>query len=335
MTSPLSPMRVAIAGASSLRARELAAVLEERSFPTADVRLLDDEVVEGTLTEAVGEPVVIQGMDDDSFESVRFAFFAGLPTLTEVHWRQAQRAGATVIDLTGALQKPAGAAPWIPALRSHLPAPRNSAGKIFSAPSSPAIVGCTLVAALREFRPRMAITFFQSVSERGQSGVEELEAQTVNLLSLKPFPTDVYDAQVAFNLLSSYGENSKARLSDARSQLAAEICDYLDGRLPAPAVQLIQAPVFYGSAFSAFVEFAAPQDATALERALAAAGVKLATSANESPSNVSVAGESGISLGAALPDANVANAYWLWGAADNMRLAASNAVSIAETLIAS
>ena len=58
MNSLTNAFRIAIAGASSLRAKELATVLEERSFPATDVRLLDDEVIEGTLTEAGGEPVV-------------------------------------------------------------------------------------------------------------------------------------------------------------------------------------------------------------------------------------------------------------------------------------
>jgi aspartate-semialdehyde dehydrogenase len=52
------------------------------------------------------------------------------------------------------------------------------------------------------------------------------------------------------------------------------------------------------------------------------------------PSNVSVVGEADIHVGRIEPDPSVANAVWIWGVADNLRLAAVNAVRIAEALVA-
>jgi len=48
-----------IAGASSLLGAELKSLLEESRFAGGDFRLVDEEVVAGTLTEAGGEPAVI------------------------------------------------------------------------------------------------------------------------------------------------------------------------------------------------------------------------------------------------------------------------------------
>jgi aspartate-semialdehyde dehydrogenase len=335
MYSPPNRFRVAIAGAGSLRGKELAAVLEDSSLAGSEMRLLDDEVLEGTLTEAGGEPAVIHGMDEESFEGVRFAFFAGAAALTRTHWRQAMHAGATVIDLSGALRSE-GAVPWIPALRTSLPPPSPATGKLFHSPPAATIIACTLASALRELPVRrLAVVFFQPVSERGQSGIDELESQTVNLLSLKPFPQEVFDAQVAFNLLDRYGEESKVRLNDLCADMAGQAAQYLAGRAPAPAIQLIQVPAFYGYTFTAFLELTSAKSPGDIARAVEAAGAKVATSETGSPSNVSVAGEAQIALGPVHPDANVPASYWLWGAADNMRIAAANAVSIAETLTAS
>jgi aspartate-semialdehyde dehydrogenase len=71
-----------------------------------------------------------------------------------------------------------------------------------------------------------------------------------------------------------------------------------------------------------------------LEKALAAVGVRVETGGT-SPSNVSVAGESHIHVAHVEADPSVAHGWWLWGAADNVRLAAANALRIAEKLIAS
>src|SRR5579862_26286 len=97
------PLRIAIAGAASLRGRDLTRWLEESGFPAGEIRLLDEEFAAGTLTELGGEPAVIQTVDETSFDRMRFVFFAGTPQFAARHGAAAQRAGAAVIDLTGGL----------------------------------------------------------------------------------------------------------------------------------------------------------------------------------------------------------------------------------------
>src|SRR6266436_1792942 len=88
-------VRVAIAGAASLRGKELKIFLEESNFPASEIRLLDEEIVAGTLTEAGGEPAVIETVDEDSFEHVRFAFFTGSPGFSVRHGVEARRAACS------------------------------------------------------------------------------------------------------------------------------------------------------------------------------------------------------------------------------------------------
>ncbi|MGH9814504.1 MAG: Asd/ArgC dimerization domain-containing protein [Candidatus Acidiferrales bacterium] len=329
-------LRIAIAGAASLCGKEVVSVIEGSGFPPTDLRLLDDEAAEGVLTETGGEPGVIQCVDKDSFARVRFAFFTGSPAFTLRHWRQAAEAGATVIDLSGALRTEPGFISWIPALRTALATPRLAAGKLYHSPSAAGIIASTIAAGVREMGvTRLAIVLFQPVSERGQAGIEELEKQTVNLLSLQPLTQDLYGAQIAFNLLGSYGSEGMETLAGVKAEIAASVAAYLEGRARLPAIQVVQAPVFHGYAFSAFAEFDGPREPTELEAALEAAGVKIAARAAEVPNNVSVAGEDQIVVGRIERDANFPASLWMWGAADNLRLAAANAVSIAETLLAS
>ncbi len=336
MSLPSNYCRVAIVGASSLRGRDLNSALEERGFPSTDVRLLDDEVVDGTLTEAGGEPVVIQGMDEDSFDGVRFAFFAGSSDLTERHWQQAARAGATVIDLGGPLAAEPSAVAWIPALRKLLPPVQPVNGKLFYAPPAAAVIACAMAVAMKELAPRrLAITFFQPVSEQGQDGIDELESQTVSLLSMKPCETRVFDAQVAFNLLASYGADSQCKLASAAEQTSKDVRQVLAGRVETPALHFVHAPVFYAYAFSMFAELDGVKETGDVDRAIEGTGLRVATNPEDSPNNVSIAGESVIRLGPAARDRSVKNGFWIWGAADNLRLASANAISIAETLLAS
>ena len=337
--------RVAIVGASSLLGKELKQVLEDRRFPSSEIVLLDESVMAGTLTEAGGEPTFIRALDEDSFEGAQFAFFAGNASDAERNWTVAQKSGATVIDITGALAAPAGATAdvisWIPSLAATLPPLPGKIGNVsatraaYASPSAPAIIACTLAAALKAFETqRISVLLFPPVSERGPAGIEELESQTASLLSFRQIAQPVFDAQVAFNLLASYGEGSATTLRDMRNAIAGEVARYLAGRAPVPAIQLVQAPVFYGYAFAAYAEFASPAPTAQIEAALAGLGAKVAAPDEMPPTNVSVAGESEIQLAKIETDPNVSNGVWIWGVADNLRLAATNAVQIAEEVIA-
>jgi len=339
MSAVSSSCKVAITGASSLLGREVKQVLEDRRFPASEIALFeDDAAVVGTLTAAAGEAAIIRALDGESFRGVRFVFLAGGVEAAARDAIAAAGAGASVIDLTQSGPAVADSRPRIPSIESILPAPVATTAKhaITRAPSSPAIIACAVCAALQAFAPiRVAFTLFPPVSEHGPAGVEELENQTAQLLSLRPLSRSVFDAQVAFNLLSRYGTESPRTLEETRACIAQDISGYLAGRILLPAFQLIQAPVFYGYAFSAFAEFpqAAPAP-NALRKALTSTGIAVSKTDSDAPDVVSFAGESAIQMTRPVADTNIPDALWLWGGADNVRLAATNAVSIAEALLA-
>jgi aspartate-semialdehyde dehydrogenase len=334
-------VRVAIAGAASLRGKELKIFLEESNFPAGEIRLLDEEIVAGTLAEAGGEPAVIETLDEDSFERVRFAFFTGSAGFSVRHGGEAGRAGATVIDLSGGLSIESGARLWIPALDAVLASPETKGAlgephRLFLAPSAPADVAVSLSAALVPMGlERLTLTIFQPVSERGREGVEELESQVVKLLSFEPIPQKVFDAQVGFNLLRAYGEESSENLGDIRARIAGEVRNYLAGRVAMPAISLVQAPVFYSHSFMAYAEFKSVPVVKDLVAQLKHAGLKVAAADDPAPDNVNVAGEARPVVGQPEPDLGIETGVWLWGAADNLRVPAATAVAIAEKLLAS
>jgi aspartate-semialdehyde dehydrogenase len=334
-------VRVAIAGAASLRGKELKEVLEDSNFPASEIRLLDEEVVAGTLTEAGGEPAVIETVDEDSFERVRFAFFTGSTGFSARHGSEARRAGSTVIDLSGGLSVESGAQLWIPALDAVFAPPDGKPApgeprSLFLAPSAPADVAISISAALAPMGlNRLVLTIFQPVSECGREGVEELESQVVKLLSFEPIPQSVFDAQVGFNMVSVYGEESSEKLGDVRAGIVGEVRGYLAGRVPIPAIALVQAPVFYSHAFTAYAEFNTPPAANDVVAQLNRAGLKVAAADDPAPNNVNVTGEARPIVGQPERDPGIETGVWLWGAADNLRVPAASAVAIAEKLLAS
>lgn len=327
-----------IVGATSLRGKELVTLLEER-FPSADLKLLDEEIAAGLLIEAAGEPAIVQSVEKESFEGARIVFFAGKADFAARHASDALRDASAVIDLSGGLRARPEARPWIPSLDAILPPPISPEGrgsKAYLSPTAPVIISCALAAGLRKWSPTgTSIVFLQPVSERGQEGIEELERQTVSLLSFQPIAKHVFDTQVAFNVVNGYGEASSERLSDSRTALARDVATYLGSRIPIPGIQVLQAPVFHAHSFSAFAELKGSPDVFAIDAEMAAAGFQIASTGEVAPSAIAAAGEAKPLLAHAERDPNHASGYWFWGAADNLRVTAENAVAIAESILSS
>src|SRR5262249_51490460 len=232
--------------------------------------------------------------------------------------------------LSGAATMESSATIWFSNLELLRPAESLSSQKLFAIPSAAAMAGASLSLALAKFRLECAsMVALQPVSECGRKGIEELEQQTSQLLSFQSVGKPIFDTQVGFNLLDRFGPESTEKLSVARERLRREISATLGASAKIPAIQLLHAPVFYGTAFT----FAARLAGTVEQLTAAVKAAGLFVSADSAPSNISAAGESLIQLAAPATDSSDPNLWWFWGAADNIRLPAFNAVKLAEKLL--
>lgn len=325
--------RIVIAGASSLLGGELKTLLEESSFSDWDFRLVDEELAAGTLTEAGGEPAVIQLVEEDTFEKARLIFFTGSQKFTRANLDLAMRNPGKILDLSGALAGHAETTAWFSGMEK-LQQPQPSGRRLFFIPSAAgeAIAQLSLALQAWDCGPTMVVCL-QSVSEAGKAGIEELETQTGQLLSFQSVGKALFDSQIAFNLLDRYGPASLHRLEDAADRIRREVACCLGASRLLPSVQVIHAPVFYGMVFTAFAELGSTANAESLGERCKKAGFAV-SDAEDAPSNVSAAGKTFMQLAPPRADPARPGGWWFWGAADNIRLPAWNAVKLAEKLVA-
>jgi len=187
-----------------------------------------------------------------------------------------------------------------------------------------ALVGARLRAALPVMS--LAATVMEPASEHGPLAMDELHQQTVNLLSFQPLPKEQYDAQVSFNLLPALGEAAKIQLSKTEARIFGHYGLLSGGRLPELMLQLVHAPVFHGYTASVLVEFAEAATVLEVEKALSGDHVDLVLAESDPPSNLSAAGQENILI--RVTEAGP-NRFWLWLAADNLKLAALNGIACA------
>jgi aspartate-semialdehyde dehydrogenase len=344
---------IAVMGASSLLGKELLNVLEEHHFPFSHlVTFADDEdelelpildLREGPKTSVLDENVTASEFD--------FAFIAArarqIPSFLDPAQTSDQgRPACLVIDLrTAAPGEEAAESPIplprkvvsVPFLDRCFPAGRTEAGgasRVYvSARPATIVISSLLLRLAARFPLKSAVAhIFASVSEIGSHGIEELQKQTVNLLSFQKIPRKVFGAQLAFNLLSRPGGTAGSELLALENRLREQLKEYLQGRVPLPALRLFQVPVFYSLAVSLFIETGQPVTAEKAGEALQGERVQMRRRSQDSPTQVEVAGSDKILVDSVTADPDHPTGLWIWAVADNLRLAALNAVEVAQSL---
>ena len=332
---------MALVGASSLKGKEIKTALEEQDFPIHRLVLLDADETAGQLTEFAEEPAIIQSIHPDQFANIAVVFFACSANFTEQYWQVAQEAGCEIVDSSYFLETCPQAEVRAPLLEepqgvsgADRGAPKQQGSIAVAAhPAAIAVAGIVQRLCFHYKIARVVATIYEPASERGQAGVDELHRQTLNLLSFQELPKAVFDAQVAFNLLWGYGERTRPTLRQTQARIQEHIRRLLGENHLQPALRLLQVPVFYGYSFCCFVDFEAPLPNEGVEQVLSRKPFAFCRDPGDLPNAVEVAGSGEIILGPVERDPTCQSGYWVWGAMDNLRLTAVNAVELARDLV--
>jgi aspartate-semialdehyde dehydrogenase len=143
----------------------------------------------------------------------------------------------------------------------------------------------------------------------------------------------VFGTQVAFNVVPSYGEGIEPTMASIEDRVLRHYLAITNKHAPVPSLMLLQVPVFHAHAFSIYIELESPATLNEFEAALAGEHVEFVHQQPSEPSNLNAAGEQDIQI-AVRQDAHSETGFWIWVAADNLRIAASLAVESAEDMAA-
>jgi aspartate-semialdehyde dehydrogenase len=327
--------KIALVGSETLLGREVRDIVAAAGLPIS-LRLIATEKEDaGVLTRLGDEPAIVEELTAAGLVGVDALILAGPP---ESGRKALELAGAApAIDLTGVAEDRPDArlrAPLVEEVADEEP------GGVHVVAHPAAIAIAMLLRRLHAYDPlrRVVAQIFAPASERGSAGIDELQQQTVALLSFKNLPKAVYDQQAAFNLLAKYGEEAPAPLEDVELRIERHLATLLalpgDGEgAPMPSLRVVQAPVFHGYTVSLWVEFESNPGARAVEEALESALVEVRDASAEPPTIVGQAGLGGVAVGAIEADRNDPEACWIWLVADNIRLQAENAVALAHRIV--
>ena len=323
--------RVAVIGATGTLGSDLVDVLAEREYPVAE---LIPVATEGSL----GEEVDLQGASravltgDVPLRGVDVVFLC-LPAEAAAPWiKQALEAKVPCIDLSGSL----AGRDDVPVVAADLLASSDALRHpLVSGPPGPALALALALAPLHaRFGLRRVLgTVLESTSSAGREGIRSLEAEVVALFNHEELPeSTVFAGPIAFDCVPElehppdlYGPG------DGEASLVAVLHRLLGEAVPTSLTR-VRVPTFAGLGASLALETrdpAAPE--LVRDLLLKAAAVELWDPDAAGPSTRDAVSRASVLVGRVRRDPSApGGGLLLWISADPVRLAASNAVRIAE-----
>jgi aspartate-semialdehyde dehydrogenase len=330
---PKRALRVAVAGATGTLGGELLSVLDARRFPLGELVPLATQRSAGDAIEFRGE-VYDVSTDAAQLRGVDLAFLC-TPAVGSLELaRRALHECVPCIDLSGCLSSSAD----VPLLAADLdPTAEALLQPVLSSPASPALAWAIVLRPLDRAAGlrRVIATSVHSASSGGRLGIESLSSETIALFNQQdpPEPT-VFGHPVAFDCVPSIGDVEPGGSTSFESALVRDLQRMLGSHVGIAATAL-RVPTFSGDGAALALEFElalAPDEARS---ALAKApGVELWEGATTGPATRATTGRDCVLVGRLRADPTRERGLVLWLAADSVRLAAMNAVKLAEARLA-
>jgi aspartate-semialdehyde dehydrogenase len=323
-------LRVAVIGATGTLGSDLLSVLEARRFPLAELIPVATERSMGKAVDFYEQSIPVEtGLL--SLRGLDLVFLC-VPGSEALEWvRGALHAETPCIDLSGVVE---GAAE-VPLLVANLrPDPVDLAQPVIATPAGSTLAWSLVLEPIQRSvgLRRVVGTAFEAVSSAGSAGIESLQAEAIALFGQRevPEPT-VFPRGIAFNCIPMVGEPGKGVETEAEEALLRGLRRLLGAELPV-AVTAVRVPTFSGAGASVAVETAEEFSAAELSELLAKSpGVALPDDAMASPTLREAAESEVVLVGRIRSDPSCERGLLFWLAADPVRLAASNAVRLAET----
>ena len=329
---------VAVVGATGAVGETMIAILEERNFPVGKLYALASERSAGKRIPFKGESILVEDLANFDFSKVQIGLFSPGAAVSAEYAPKAAALGCVVIDNTSQFRYDDDIPLVVPEVNPEKVADYKNRGII-------ANPNCSTIQMLVALKPiydavgitRINVATYQAVSGTGKEAIEELAAQTANLLNAKPINPVVYPKQIAFNVLPQIDVFMDNGYTKEEMKMVWETRKILGDEAILVNPTAVRVPVFFGHSEAVHIETKRKISAEQVRQLLASApGITVLdervnggypTAVTES------AGQDDVYVGRIREDISCELGINLWVVADNVRKgAALNSVQIAEVL---
>ena len=325
--------RIALVGATGAVGKVFLGILEEGRFPVGEVRLCASERSVGKEVALNGHRLTVEAPSPELFSEVDIVFIAAGSGISRELAPMAAGAGAFVVDKSSAFRMDPDVPLVVPEVNGDDLEGHNG---IVSVPNCSTTQLVMVLKPLNDAVPisRVVVDTYQSVSGTGAAAMEELTAQSGQVLGGDEASPSVYPHRIAFNLLpqiESFLPNGYTQEEMKMTNETRKIMHLPDLPISATCVRV---PVMVAHAEAAHIEFEQSMSPGEAREVLdAAPGITVLDDPASSvyPMPVDAEGKDDVFVGRIRQDVSTTNGIALWLVSDNLRKgAATNAIQIAE-----
>jgi aspartate-semialdehyde dehydrogenase len=330
---------VAVVGATGTVGEAMLEILEQRGFPVEQVYALASERSAGKVVSFRGEDVRVQDLAGFDFSRARIGLFSAGASVSAEYAPKAAAAGCVVVDNTSQFRYEPDIPLVVPEVNLHTLEQYQARGIV----ANPNCSTIQMVVALKPIYDaagieRINVATYQAVSGTGKEAIEELAAQSAQLLNGRPIEAKVYPKQIAFNVLPHIDVFMENGYTKEEMKMVWETRKIMGDDHIMVNPTTVRVPVFYGHAEAVHVETREKISAAqVLDLLRGAPGVQVVDERRSGgyPTPVTeAAGKDPVYVGRIREDISHPRGVDLWIVADNVRKgAALNSIQIAERLV--
>ena len=329
---------VAIAGVTGAVGTEFIATMDKRAFRVGRLKALASARSAGNTIDFRGQKVVIEELDENSFDGVDIALFSAGGGISRKFAPIAVKAGAVVVDNSSAFRMD----PNVP-----LVIPEINANRIAEHKGIIANPNCAAITALVPLWPihqrnrikRVILSTYQAASGAGAAAMEELLESTRASLNGQAYAPKVMPHPYAFNLFNhNTAVDPATGYNDEETKVIMETRKIFEDDRIAVGVTCVRVPVLRAHCESITFECEDPISEDEVRAILSnAPGVKIVDDRvkNHFPMPIDASGQDDVLVGRIRRDLSDASGHSIamFVAADQLlKGAALNAIQIAELL---
>ncbi len=342
----MSDCTIAIVGSTGAVGQEFLALLAERSFPHAELRLLASARSAGKTETFNGKTLTVQELTESSFQGVDIALFSAGGSISKAYAPIAVNAGAVVIDNSSAFRMTEGVPLIVPEVNpEHMADVKLGTGSIIANPNCSTIIMLMAVTPIHRAVgvKRIVASTYQAASGAGAAAMEELLQQTREVVDPAgdgtAKTTDIFGFQYALNLFSHNSPMQPNGYNQEEMKMVHETHKMWGSSDTAITTTCIRVPVMRAHAESINLTLDRPlTESQARELIANAPGVSLLDDRDQNrfPTPLDASGKDDVLVGRIRRDISQPDGHGLdlFVCGDQIRKgAALNAVQIAEQLI--
>lgn len=334
----MSKYNVVVVGAGAVGI-EMLRVLRQRNFPVAQLKVLarsDRDITVDGQTYHV-EPITAQ-----SFDGMQIALFAGTEGekgAAVTFADEAVKRGCIVIDNGADFRMEKDVPLVVPEVNGKDVKMAKKGRGIIANPNCSTIQMVVALAPIHKMSKikRVIVSTYQAASGAGSKAVDELFAQTKDVLDGKPAVPQALSKRIAFNIFPHIGSFAENDFTSEEWKMILETQKIMHDDKIKVSATTVRVPVKNGHSESVYLETEKPLDLKKVKAALKKApGIVIVDDLKTStyPMPIDSEGKDEVFVGRIRKDPFNPKGIWLWVVADNLRKgAASNAVQIAEELV--